>query len=74
MFVRAYFRASTDEHDATRARAALDAFAHERGLHTAARYTENDSGAKLARPELFRLLADCHPGDVTLIEQVNRRA
>ena len=46
--------------------------AHERGLHIAAGYTENESGAKLARPELFRLLADCHPGDVMLIEQVNR--
>lgn len=72
MFVRAYLRASTDEQDADRARVALDAFAHERGLHIAARYTENESGAKLARPELFRLLADCHPGDVMLIEQVDR--
>ena len=72
MFVRAYLRASTDEQDASRARAALDAFAQERGLHVAARYTENESGAKLARPELFRLLADCRPGDVLLIEQVDR--
>ena len=71
MIVRAYFRASTDEQDTTRARAAL-AFAHERGLHIAAGYTENESGAKLARPELFRLLADCYPGDVMLIEQVDR--
>ena len=72
MFVRAYLRASTDEQDANRAREALDAFAQERGLHIAARYTEHESGAKLKRPELFRLLADCRAGDVLLIEQVDR--
>ena len=74
MFVRAYLRASTDQQDATRARAALDAFARERGLRIAARYVENESGAKLHRPELFRLLADSQPGDVLLIEQVDRLA
>ena len=72
MFVRAYLRASTSEQDATRARAALDTFVAEKGLKIAARYIENESGAKLARPELFRLLADSHPGDVLLIEQVDR--
>ncbi|WP_342111667.1 recombinase family protein [Methylobacterium sp. SI9] len=72
MFVRAYLRASTSEQDATRARAQLDAFAHERGLTIAAAYIENESGATLARPELFRLLKDCRPGDVLLIEQVDR--
>ena len=30
------------------------------------------SGAKLARPELFRLLRDAHPGDILLVEQVDR--
>lgn len=72
MFVRAYLRASTFQQDASRARAALDAFATERGLRIAARYVENESGAKLYRPELFRLLADCDPGDVILVEQVDR--
>ena len=72
MFVRAYLRASTVEQDATRARKALDAFAAERGLRIAARYVEHESGAKLTRPELFRLLADCQPGDVLLVEQVDR--
>ena len=72
MFVRAYLRASTSEQDATRARAVLDVFAAERGLTIAASYVENESGAKLARPELFRLLSDCRPGDVLLIEQVDR--
>ncbi|HIQ17763.1 MAG TPA: resolvase [Novosphingobium capsulatum] len=72
MFIRAYLRASTCEQDAMRARGALDAFAAERGLRIAARYVENESGAKLHRPELFRLLADCEPGDVLLVEQVDR--
>ena len=72
MFVRAYLRASTVEQDATRARGALTTFVKERGLRIAAWYTENESGATLQRPELFRLLADCDPGDVLLVEQVDR--
>lgn len=72
MFIRAYLRASTTDQDAQRAAADLEAFAAERGLKIAARYVENESGAKLARPELFRLLSDCQPGDVLLIEQVDR--
>jgi len=72
MFVRIYLRASTDEQDATRARSRLDSFVAERSLTIAARYIENESGATLARPELFRLLGDCHPGDVLLVEQVDR--
>ena len=72
MFVRAYLRASTNEQDASRARGQLKAFAAERGLRVAAWYVENESGAKLARPELFRLIADAEPGDVLLVEQVDR--
>jgi DNA invertase Pin-like site-specific DNA recombinase len=41
-------------------------------LKIAAKYIENESGAKLARPELFRLLEDAEPGDVLLVEQVDR--
>lgn len=70
--IRAYLRASDAAQDAQRARAALDAFVAERGLRIAARYAENESGAKLARPELFRLLADSEPGDVLLVEQIDR--
>jgi DNA invertase Pin-like site-specific DNA recombinase len=65
-------RASTGEQDANRARDQLRAFAAERGLKIAAWYVENESGAKLARPELFRLLNDSSPGDILLIEQVDR--
>jgi DNA invertase Pin-like site-specific DNA recombinase len=72
MFVRAYLRASTKEQDARRAKEELRRFAKERGLKIAAYYIENESGASLKRPELFRLLEDSHPGDVMLIEQVDR--
>lgn len=72
MFVRAYLRASTQDQDARRAKADLEKFAAERGLKIAAAYIENESGAKLARPELFRLLADAQPGDMLLVEQVDR--
>lgn len=72
MFVRAYLRASTQEQDATRARQQLEQFASERGLTVATWYVENESGASLKRPELFRLLNDCQRGDVLLVEQVDR--
>jgi DNA invertase Pin-like site-specific DNA recombinase len=72
MFVRAYLRASTKEQDARRAKEELRRFAKDRGLKIATYYTENESGASLKRPELFRLLEDSHPGDVLLIEQVDR--
>jgi len=72
MFVRAYLRASTAEQDANRARHDLEQFASERGLQIASFYVENESGASLRRPELFRLLSDCRAGDVLLIEQVDR--
>jgi DNA invertase Pin-like site-specific DNA recombinase len=71
-YARAYLRASTDEQDANRARDQLKTFAAERGLQIVAWYTENESGAKLARPELFRLLTDAHDGDILLVEQVDR--
>jgi DNA invertase Pin-like site-specific DNA recombinase len=72
MNARAYLRASTDEQDASRAKCQVEAFAAERGLNIVGTYAENESGAKLARPELFRLLSDSKPGDVLLVEQVDR--
>lgn len=71
-FIRAYLRASTDEQDATRARAQIERFAADRKMQVASWYIENESGAKLDRPELFRLLSDAYPGDVLLVEQVDR--
>lgn len=72
MVVRAYLRASTEDQDAERARTELETFVEERGLEIVAAYVENVSGAKLDRPELFRLLRDCRKGDILLIEQVDR--
>jgi len=72
MFVRAYLRASTKSQDATRAKAQLELFAINRGLHIAAFYLENESGASLQRPALFELIADATAGDILLIEQVDR--
>jgi DNA invertase Pin-like site-specific DNA recombinase len=73
MVVRAYLRASTEDQNAERARGALEAFAAERGLAVVSSYVETESGARLDRPELFRLLRDCRrPGDILLVEQVDR--
>ncbi len=72
MFIRAYLRASTSEQDATRAKQQLIDHAAKAGHKIASFYVENESGASLQRPELFRLLDDCQAGDVLLIEQVDR--
>lgn len=70
--VRLYLRASTDSQNAERAKDSLLAFAAERGLRVAGCYVENESGAKLDRPELFRALADSAPGDILLCEAIDR--
>ncbi|ACB33222.1 Resolvase domain [Leptothrix cholodnii SP-6] len=72
MFIRAYLRASTEDQNADRARADLEKFAADHGVKIVALYRENESGAKLDRPKLFDLINDAHPGDVLLIEQVDR--
>jgi DNA invertase Pin-like site-specific DNA recombinase len=69
---RLYLRASTNEQDASRARTQLEQFAADHGLRIVARYIENESGAKLQRPELFRLLDDANPSDILLVEQIDR--
>lgn len=72
MFVRAYLRASTQETDANRAKEQLEEFAAGKSVKIAAFYVENESGASLHRPALFELIADAHPGDILLLEQVDR--
>lgn len=72
MRVFGYLRASTSEQDATRAKASLEEFAKDKGLTNIAWFVENESGASLQRPELFRLLDVAQSGDVLLIEQVDR--
>lgn len=68
-----YLRASTDDQNATRARAQLLKFAEEKGLlGTYMEYVENASGASLERPALMELLRNARKGDVLLVEQVDR--
>ncbi|CDM92151.1 recombinase family protein [Xenorhabdus bovienii] len=72
MYIHGYLRASTKEQDALRAKNRMKGFVEEKGLRLASWYTENVSGASLQRPELLRLLDDAAPGDIILIEQVDR--
>lgn len=72
MFIRTYLRASTDEQDAGRARAALEAFVNSHGKVVASEYLENASGASADRLELLRLLKDARRGDVLLVESIDR--
>lgn len=72
MRVYAYLRASTKDQDAQRAKSELSNFANDKGLSIAAWFVENESGATLKRPELFRLIEIAQSGDVLLVEQVDR--
>jgi len=72
MRIYAYLRASTEEQNANRAKAYLESFVKDLNQTVSAWFIENESGAKLKRPELFRLLEVAHQGDVLLVEQVDR--
>ncbi|MDX5979609.1 recombinase family protein [Vreelandella alkaliphila] len=72
MFIRAYLRASTTDQDSMRAAKMLDSFAAQHSQKIACRYVENDSGANANRVELRRLLSDAQPGDVILVESIDR--
>lgn len=72
MFIRAYLRASTDEQDANRAKEDLNQFVEQKGVRIASFYVENQSGSKLDRVELSRLIEDSHQEDILLIEKVDR--
>ncbi len=67
-----YLRASTKDQDANRAKAALQAFASDKGLTVAGIYAENISGTKLDRPQLLAMLEAAEPGDICLCESVDR--
>lgn len=70
--VRAYSRASTLEQGVEQNRQLLGAFGEQYGQFIAGFYPENESGTKLHRSELFRLLDDSRPGGILLCEQVDR--
>ncbi|SHO21437.1 Putative resolvase [Moritella viscosa] len=70
--VYGYLRASTKEQNAERAKVILEAFARQQGFTIKAFATENQSGTKLERPELMRLLRTAQKGDCILVEQIDR--
>ena len=72
MNVRIYCRASTEGQHADRALVSLREFAQSKNWQVAGEYIENASGAKLERMELMRLLAEAQPGDLLLIEAIDR--
>jgi len=67
-----YLRASTKEQNAKRAKQALESFVTDADQVISSWFTENESGATLKRPELFRLLDIAQRGDIILVEQVDR--
>ena len=72
MNVRIYCRASTEGQHADRALVSLREFAQSKNWQVAGEYIENASGAKLERVELMHLLAEARPGDLLLIEAIDR--
>ena len=70
--IYAYLRASTKEQDANRGRKVLESFSKNVSRSISGWFIENESGATLKRPELFRLLEIAHQGDILLVEQVDR--
>ena len=71
MTVRIYVRASTKDQDAERALSDLIEFSNEYGSEYV-EYVENESGTKLNRPILTRLLNESKSGDILLVESVDR--
>ena len=71
MTVRIYVRASTKDQDAERALDSLKEFASTI-QDNVKEYVENESGTKLDRPVLNRLLDKAENGDTLLVESVDR--
>ena len=71
MTVRIYVRASTKDQDAERALSDLIEFSNDYGSEYI-EYVENESGTKLNRPVLTKLLNDSKQGDILLVESVDR--
>lgn len=69
--IRIYVRASTKDQDAERALDSLKEFASTIKDDSKS-YIENESGTKLDRPVLNRLLEDAEKGDTLLVESVDR--
>lgn len=67
-----YLRASTRDQNASRAEQSLRDFAEAKGLTIVGAETENESGARLDRPALFKILNTAPAGAAILVEQVDR--
>jgi len=72
MTVRIYVRASTKEQDAERVLDDLKTFAMNNIESELIDYIENESGTKLDRPILNKLLKESSNGDTLLVESVDR--
>ena len=72
MFVRAYLRASTDDQDANRARDQLKAFAAERGFRSPPGTSRTRAVPSCRAPSCSGCSNDAQPGDILLVEQVDR--
>ncbi|SCC71975.1 recombinase family protein [Acinetobacter albensis] len=71
MTIRIYVRASTKDQDAERALDDLKKFSTS--IHgVTVEYIENESGTKLNRPILNKLLGEAENGDTLLVESVDR--
>lgn len=71
MTVRIYVRASTKDQDAERALSDLIKFSNDYDSEYI-EYIENESGTKLNRPILTKLLNESNQGDILLVESVDR--
>lgn len=69
--IRIYVRASTKDQDAERALDSLKDFASTIKDDSKS-YIENESGTKLDRPVLNKLLEEAEKGDTLLVESVDR--
>ncbi|MDG6382380.1 recombinase family protein [Pseudomonas savastanoi pv. phaseolicola] len=72
MRVHMYLRASSKGQDSDRAKPLLMEFVQQHGLELAEVYSENFTGTKLLRPVLMRLLSQANPGDILLVESIDR--
>ncbi len=70
--VYAYLRTSTEEQDPNRAKEELIEFAKEHNVTISRFFVENASGTTLDRPELLRLIDATIPGDILLVEHMDR--
>jgi DNA invertase Pin-like site-specific DNA recombinase len=70
--VYAYLRTSTEEQDPNRAKEELIEFAKEHNVTISCFFIENASGTTLDRPELLRLIDVTMPGDILLVEHMDR--